>query len=105
MAALQTPPLTTSRLVEISGWDENASFFVERPVLATDDSTATYVSLSRMLAKRAVVFLRLFQPTSPQRTQPKVYEAEFLARDCDGHYRFRLDLVRPRHRCDRQPPN
>jgi len=43
-----------------------------------------------------VVFLRLIQPVSADRSQSVPYEAEFLSVTPEGQNQFRLHPVRPR---------
>jgi hypothetical protein len=45
MAALDTPPLSGCYRVEVSGWDEDEMFFVEKSQLAGNDLTGRHISL------------------------------------------------------------
>src|SRR5262245_31662630 len=55
MAASQALLLTHSDFVEVSGWDKNEIFFVEKAELSTDDAAKKYISLEHMLAEGAIV--------------------------------------------------
>ena len=54
MAVLETIPQIDCSLVEVSGWDENEIFFVEKSPLAGDDSSGKYISLDHMIAEGAI---------------------------------------------------
>ncbi len=90
-------PLTQSGLVEVSGWDENQIFFVERSELGWDEFAGKHITLRRMLAEGAIIFVRPIQPTALHRANPIPYEAEFLGCDPQGHHQFRLNGVQPRN--------
>ena len=47
----KTQSLTQIGTVEVSGWDENDVFFVERSELGWDEHAGKHVTLSRMLSK------------------------------------------------------
>jgi hypothetical protein len=51
MAALDTPLLSGCYRVEVSGWDEDEMFFVEKSQLAGNDLTGRYISLQHKLAE------------------------------------------------------
>jgi hypothetical protein len=82
--------------VEVSGWDDNNAFFVENAELEWTEETGKQVALHRALNDGAVVFLRLLQPISNDRSHPVAYEAEFLSRNDMGHWQFRLQPVSSR---------
>ncbi|MGB7436927.1 MAG: hypothetical protein WBR26_03865 [Candidatus Acidiferrum sp.] len=86
--------------VEVSGWDENQSFFVEKSDLAWDDFAGKHISLQRMLPDGALVFIRVLQPQGPGQAPPIVYKVEFIGCDPDGHHQFRLNAVVPRYSND-----
>jgi len=88
--------LTQTGLVEVSGWDEDQIFFVERSELGWDEFAGKHITLRRMLAEGAIIFVRPIQPTALHRANPIPYEAEFLGCDPEGHPQFRLNGVQPR---------
>jgi len=45
MAALDTPLLSGCYRVEVSGWDEDEMFFVEKSQLAGNDLTGRHIAL------------------------------------------------------------
>jgi len=91
--------------VEVSGWDENQSFFVEKSDLAWDDFAGKHISLHRMLPDGAMVFIRMLQPEGLGQAPPSVYKVEFVACDTDGHHQFRLNAVHPRYSSPSQQLN
>ena len=101
----ETLPVIGSCRVEVSGWDEDEIFFVEKSELSWDDFAGKHVALKHMLADGALVFVRMLQPTSLQRSFPVAYEAEFIACDAHGSHEFRLNAVQPRHGRNRFPVN
>jgi hypothetical protein len=72
--------------VEVSGWDENQSFFVEKSDLGWDDFAGKHVSLQRMLPDGAMVFVRTLQTQGLGQSAPIVYKVEFIGCDPDGHH-------------------
>lgn len=94
-------PATPANLyrVEVSGWDGNNAFFVENSELEWSDQSGKQVLLNRGLNDGAVVFLRLLQPISNDRSHPVAYQAEFVARSAEGLWQFRLQPVSSRPQC------
>lgn len=88
--------------VEVSGWDEEEIFFVEKSHLAWDEFAGKHVSLRHMLPDGALVFVRVLQPAGLRQTPPMAYKVEFIGCDPDGLHQFRLSSVRPRYSSD--PP-
>ncbi|MGB7728018.1 MAG: hypothetical protein WBL50_08305 [Candidatus Acidiferrum sp.] len=91
--------------VEVSGWDENQSFFVEKSDLGWDDFAGKHISLQRMLPDGAMVFVRALQTQGLGQSAPIVYKVEFIGCDPDGHHQFRLNAVQPRHSREISPVN
>jgi hypothetical protein len=98
-------PIASSCRVEVSGWDEDEIFFVEKSELSWDDLAGKRISLKHMLAEGALVFIRTLQPASLQRSFPIAYEAEFIGCDVHGFHEFRLNPAQPRHSRNRFPVN
>jgi hypothetical protein len=94
---LLTPerPKTNCYSVEASGWDSEQSFFVEKCELEWDEEAGKSIALSRSLGPGSLVFLRLLQPTSPDRSLPVAYHAESVGTTVDGQQQFRLSQVQP----------
>ena len=82
--------------VEVSGWDDNKAFFVENSELEWTDQYGKQVTLHRGLNDRAVIFLRLLQPISADRSRPVPYQAEMVARTEEGQRQFRLHPISSR---------
>lgn len=92
-------PATNLYRIEVSGWDENKAFFVENAELKWTEESDKQVTLSCRLGDGAVVFLRLLQPISNDRSHPVAYEAELVARTDEGLRLFRLRPVSARAEC------
>jgi hypothetical protein len=82
--------------VEVSGWDENQAFFVEKSDLEWNEDSGKLVVLCNAVPDRALVFLRLLQSLGADRSHPVPYEAEFVAVTAEGQRQFRLRPVSPR---------
>ena len=82
--------------VEVSGWDDKKAFFVENSELEWTDESGKQVPLNRGLTNGAVIFLRLLQPISNDRSHAVAYEAELVADTGEGLRQFRLRPVSAR---------
>jgi len=89
-------PTTNLYRVEVSGWDKSQTFFVEKSELEWNEESGKYVTLSSAVPDGSVIFLRLVQPLSADRSQSVPYETEFLSVTPDGLNQFRLHAVIPR---------
>ena len=89
--------LTQTATVEVSGWDEDEVFFVERSELGWDEYAGKHVTLTRMLSEGSIIFVRPIQSIALHRANPIPYEAEFLGCNLKGNHQFRLNGVQPRH--------
>jgi hypothetical protein len=83
--------------VEVSGWDQEQVFFVEKSHLAWDEFAGKHISLRHMLADGAIVFVRMLQATAAQPSPPMAYKVEFIGCDPEGLHQFRLNVVQPRY--------
>jgi hypothetical protein len=83
-------PATNLYRVEVSGWDDNKAFFVENSELEWAEDPGKHVTISRGLSEGAVIFLRLLQPISNDRSHSVAYQAELVARNPEGQRQFRL---------------
>jgi len=97
MLATETLPETDQCRLEVSAWDKNEMFFVEKSDLAWDEFAGKHVSLEHMLPDGAIVFVRMLQPTAPRPAPPIAYQVEFIGRDPQGCHQFRLNSVHPRY--------
>ena len=97
IANLETQSLKHTGMVEVSGWDEDEVFFVERSELGWDDYAGNHVTLTRMLSEGSIIFVRPIQPMAMHRANPVPYEAEFVGCNPEGSHQFRLNGVQPRH--------
>lgn len=87
--------LKTTYSVEVSGWDDSHTFFVERSELSWDDQTGKHLTLSHRLCPGTMVFVRLLQTTALERTSPVAYHAEPLATTPEGQQKFRVKRIEP----------
>jgi hypothetical protein len=90
-------PISSLYRVEVSGWDKSQTFFVEKSELEWTEESGKQVTLSSAVPDGSVVFLRLIQPLSADRSQPVPYETEFLSVTPEGHNQFRLHPVSARN--------
>jgi hypothetical protein len=74
-------PITGLYRVQVSGWDKNEAFFVEKSEMEWNEGSGKRVKLSNAVPDGAVIFLRWLQSLSAAPAQPVPYEAEFLAVD------------------------
>lgn len=88
-------PITDSYPVEASGWDSAQSFFVEKSELEWNEETGKHLTLSRSLSPGSMVFLRLLQPMSPERSLPVAYHAQHIGVTPEGQQQFRLSQIQP----------
>jgi hypothetical protein len=88
-------PITSLYRVEVSGWDKNKAFFVEKSDLEWSEESGKRVALSRAVPDGAVVFLRLVPCLSTEQTHPVAYETEFVGTTAEGRHEFRLHPVSP----------
>jgi len=88
-------PITNFYPVEVSGWDTAQSFFVEKSELEWNEETGKYLTLSCSLCPGSMIFLRLLQPTSPDRSLPVAYHAQHMNATPEGGQRFRLNQIQP----------
>jgi len=89
-------PITRLYAVEVSGWDSAENFFVEKCDLEWHEESGKQVALSHKVPDGAVVFLRLLQPMSTDRSLPVAYETEFVSVNPNGQHQFRLHPACPR---------
>ena len=82
MQILEGLPTTDSFRVEVSGWDQDEIYFVEKSNLDWDEFAGKHISLKHMLPEGAMVFIRVLQPTAMRQSPPVPYQAEFIG--CDS---------------------
>jgi hypothetical protein len=98
-------PMADMYRVEVSGWDKNECFFVEKSELEWSEECGKQICLRRAIPNGAVIFLRLLPFLGSERSDPVPYETEFVARTPDGHHQFRLHQVSPRTRASNESVN
>ena len=89
-------PITNLYRVEVSGWDKNQTFFVEKSELEEGEEDGKQVTLSHAIPDGAVVFLRLVPCLSTEQSNPVAYETEFVKTTAEGRHEFRLHPVSAR---------
>ena len=87
---------TKTYRVEISGWDSSLTFFVEKAELAWSEENGKQVTLTHALCPGTMIFVRLLQATSPERSVPVPYQAVHMATTPEGFWQFRLRRAEPR---------
>src|ERR1700730_662550 len=88
-------PITSSYRVEVSGWDKDHTFFVEKSELEWNEESGKQVALNHAVPDGTVIFLRLLQPISASKSRPVAYEAELVFMTPAGQHQFRLHPVCP----------
>jgi hypothetical protein len=82
--------------VEVSGWDSNGDFFVERTELRWSEGSAKHVRTTHRIAPGTLLFLRLLNSVSVDCAHPVTYVAERVATQVGGQYRVQLVPARRR---------
>jgi hypothetical protein len=88
-------PVIDTYRVEVSGWDNSQTFFVEKSELEWDESSGKQLKLKRSLSSGAMIFVRLMEPTAADRSSPVAYRAEYLGAAPEGSHRFCLKQIHP----------
>jgi len=89
-------PRTRTYRVEVSGWDISHIFFVEKSELSWSEEDGKQITLTRALSPGTMIFVRLLQPTSTDRSVPVPYQAEQVATMSEGFWQYRLHRAEPR---------
>jgi hypothetical protein len=87
---------TRTYRVEVSGWDVSHIFFVERSELSWNEENGKQITLTRALNPGTMIFVRLLQATSADRSAAVPYQAEQLASTSEGMWQFRIHRAEPR---------
>jgi hypothetical protein len=83
--------------VEVSGWDADENFFVEKTKLEWKPENNKAILLRSAIRPGCVLFVRLLQPTGPGASYPIAYAALTSdAKDENGSARISLERLRPR---------
>lgn len=64
--------------IEVSGWDSDDTFFVEKTELIWTESGMKKMNLRHPLPDGSVVFIRLLAPSSPGSSYPVPYQIQNL---------------------------
>jgi hypothetical protein len=90
--------ISNSYPVEASGWDIAHIFFVEKSELEWKEESGKYLTLSHSLSPGSMIFLRLLQTTSLDRSLSVAYRTQHVGVTPEGQQQFRLKQVQPN--CD-----
>jgi hypothetical protein len=86
-----------SLTVEVSGWDDERHFFVEKSELEWGDAGRRTVLLRCPLHIGSMVFVRSRAPSSLRKGYPVAHRAESIEPSCEpGSFRVRLVASEPR---------
>ena len=97
--------LLSSYVVEVSGWDEDESFFVEKSQLSCDEFTGKFITLQHNLLEGSLIFLRLLNSDTSLTAIPIAYEAHLVGNDLQGLHQFNLLPAHPRQPASPYPIN
>jgi hypothetical protein len=81
--------------IEVSGWDEDEMFFVEKSQFSYDEITGKHITLQHNLPEGSLIFLRLIHSPVSQHSVPVAYKTHFIGWDFQGNYRFTLVPAHP----------
>jgi hypothetical protein len=94
MASLNTEQ--ASKIAEISGWDTDENFFVEKAVLHRHHDGDNKADLRARLRVGSLVFVRLARDASLDRTVPVTYQVSGVNGNVNnGAREVRLSRLRP----------
>lgn len=97
MTLADTCPMTELNRVEISGWDVDEMFFVERAEVDWDESgEQIHIRMNRTLRMGAVIFLRQMAGMIGSQSYPLAYSVEPMGANENGVCEYRLTPVRSR---------
>lgn len=96
MVSMARHALGTNYSVEVSGWDNTHSFFVEKSELAWDEESGKHLTLSRGLCPGTMIFVRLLQPLATENAFPVAYSADLVGTTPEGRQIFRVTRMEPR---------
>ena len=83
--------------VEVSGWDANERFFVEKSTLVWTPSSGKKLALNALVRTGSVLFVRLIQPLGGGTSFPVPYRAvEFEAKGHGSRGMVKLEQMQPR---------
>ncbi len=101
-------PVRTSHRIEVSGWDLDENFFVEKTNLDWSEKNGKTVSLRRPLRDGSVVFIRLITSTASGHSLPAAHQVESSEMPSpSGMWEVRLVQLHPRSRAtapSQRPP-
>jgi hypothetical protein len=90
---MNSPP-TASR-IEVSGWDEDEMFFVEKSEFSYSEASGKHITLQHNLADGSLIFLRVIHTSIPLNAIPVAYRVHPLGFDSQGLFQFSLAPAQP----------
>jgi hypothetical protein len=89
-------PNNTKYRIELSGWDQDEAFFVEKTDLEWNGNERKKVSLRHSLREASVVFVRLLQTSTQSHVCPTAYQvSRFSDSDRSQAYQYILTRLHP----------
>ncbi len=99
MKLVETYSMAGPSRAEISGWDMDELFFVEKAEVDWDESAENIrIRMNRPLRKGTLIFLRHMQAVMSGQSYPVAYSVEPVWTDESGACEYRLKPVRSRMR-------
>jgi hypothetical protein len=90
--------------VEVSGWDDRGSFFVEHATLDCTESGCKVLALRRSVSCRSLVFLRTLYSGSVAKSYPEAYRVESIeSTEGSGFKYLHLENFLPRRSRECEP--
>jgi len=87
----------SSYRVEVSGWDQIESFFMETALLHWDGNNRHHLLIRARLRADSVIFLRLLQPISSDDNFPVPYVvSKLLSIEMDGRTNLLITRLHPK---------
>ena len=95
----ETTKLSGNYWVEVSGWDLDSGFFVEKTDLYWGNGAGKQVALRHNVFKGAILFIRLLSHEADSAALPVPYRAaEIGAMNCNGISEISLQQLHPRQK-------
>jgi hypothetical protein len=98
---MDSQPIASNCRVEVSGWDAEERFFVEKALLETTHEGEQFVHLQHPLRAGSMVFLRMIDSRITFPASPIAYQVKQVsATEKEGVSRLRLLKLHQHHRGD-----
>ncbi|MGA8405551.1 MAG: hypothetical protein WB680_00080 [Candidatus Acidiferrales bacterium] len=88
---------SNSYRVEVSGWDDKESFFVEKTTLEWSEAAGKTIGLRSSVRQESVLFVRLIQPLGGVTGFPVPYRAVTVSSNyLNEHLTVKVEQLQPR---------